>query len=273
LNSIELFAELGKLAIPPMEFIKSIPNVIWAAGIAASVTVYGITKNIRHDTEQRRINRELDLKREVYLEAMDSISKSIYRIATISSINVDDKSVQLTEGMELEISGALKVPIVASSETFQKCSELINLMNAKFTNLYFKKVKIYFLDQKFKVETGFLTNEVDKLIKQASLIAEKRRIQMELVAEVAKVVEAVNQKALDVIISIRKELNLPVDIDSILKVGRENTESSRSLVNKSLMDSEKEFNDFVEFIKEMTTKYVSPHLKEAKEEGSGSLEQ
>lgn len=274
LNLINGFTELAKLALRPLEIINSIPNVIWAAGIAALATVYGVSKNIQHDTEQRIVNRDLELKREVYLDAINSISKGIYRIANISLANIEDENIQLMNGMELEISSAYKVSIVASNETFQKSSELVNLMNSKLIDLYLKKVKIYFFDQKVKVETGFLTNEYEKVLKQSQSIGQKYNMQMELAVEIAIAVEEVNQKAMDVMISIRKDLNLPVDIDSILEVGRKNVENARNLIEKTKMGMAKELNDFLEFARETTKKYVSTKLEEAKkEDGSNPLEE
>ncbi len=240
-----------------VKFINSVPNVIWSGLVASIVTLLGVALTIHYDTKQRKLDRELDLKREVYLEAIDSISKGIHRIANIWSINVGDKDNQLTDGMELETSSALKVLMVSSNETFQKGSDLINLMNAKLGNLYLKSAEIYFLDQKFKVEACFLTGEFEKVLKEVNLETQKYQKKMELLTEVASAVEEVNQKALHVIISIRKELNLPIDEKSILEVGRKNTEISKELIKKSRADTAKMTKDFLEFVSEVS-KNISP---------------
>jgi len=255
-----LFSELGGLVVSFFDMIKTVPNVVWsgviAACIAASVTLLGIRKNNQHDAVQRRINRELDLKREVYLEAIDSISKGIYRISKISSFNMGDNFNQLTEGMESEIASSLKVLMVGSNETFERGSELINLMNSKLLDLISMNTKNYFLDQKFKIEVSFLTNEVEKIFKQVNLETQKYQKRMELLTEVTKAVEEINQKALGVIISIRKELNMPVDEKTILEIGRKNLQDSRDMLKRSKDNMAKELSDFLEFIRETSKKYV-----------------
>ncbi len=259
------------------DMIKAVPNVVWTgvigACIAASVTLLGIRRNNRHDAVQRRINRELDLKREVYLEVIDSISKGIYRISKISSFNMGDNFNQLTEGMESEIASSLKVLMVGSNETFERGSELINLMNSKLLDLISMNTKTYFLDQKFKIEVSFLTNEVEKILKQVNLETQKFQKRMELLTEVTKAVEEINQKALGVIISIRKELNMPVDEKTILEIGRKNLQDSRDMLKRSKDNMAKELRDFFEFISETSKKYA-PSEQESicKENGANPTE-
>ena len=254
---IKFYTELGKLVTYFVDFIDSVPSVIWSGLVASVVTLFGVAFTLHYNTKQRKLDRELDLKREVYLEAIDSISKGIHRIANIWSINVGDKDNQLTDGMEPETSSALKVLMVSSNETFQKGSELINLMNAKLVNLYLKSAEIYFLDQKFKIEACFLKGEFEKVLKQVDLETKKYQKKMELLTEVASAVEEVNQKALHVIISIRKELNLPIDEKSILEVGRKNTEISRDLIKKCRVDTAKMIMDLLKFVSEVSQN-VSP---------------
>lgn len=266
----ETISGLGILGICIIDVIKGTPNVIWSAIIAALVTWYGIGRNIRHDIEQRKIQRELDLKRAVYLEAIDSISKGIHRISSIPSINVGEDLNQISNGIEPEIASALKVLMVGSNETFEKGSELINLMNEKLLYLIFMSSKIYFFEQKFKIEMGFLTNEVEKLLKQANLGAQKYQKKMELLTEVTKSVEEINQKALGVIISIRKELNLAVDEKSIFEIGRKNVDVSRTLIKKSQENMAKELTNFLEFVGETTKKNVHSEQESICEEDAQS---
>ena len=266
---IKFYTELEKLMTYFVELIHLVPIVVWSGLVASGVTLLGVAFSLHYNTKQRKLDRELDLKREVYLEAIDSISKGIHRIASIWSINVGDKDNQLTDGMEPETSSALKVLMVSSNETFQKGSELLNLMNSKLINLYLKSTEIYFLDQKFKIEACFLTGEFEKVLKQVNLETQKYQKKMELLTEVASAVEEVNQKALQVIISIRKELKLPIDEKSILEVGRKNTEISTDLIKKSRADTDKMVQDLLGFTSEVVKKRF-PHEQEIIGNGDGS---
>lgn len=264
---------LTRLMIEFKEFIKSIPNVVWSGIVASFVTLIGVGLTIRHNSKQRERDRALDLKREVYLEAISSISKGIHRIANIWSVNIGDHNSRQTNGMEQEISSSLKILIVSSNETFQKASDLINLMNQKFVNLYLKSANIYFIEQKFKIETNCLTDEFEKLLKQVTLETQKYQKKIELLTEIANAVEEVNQKALHLIISIRKELNLSVDEKFILEVARKNNEVSKNLIKKSQAEMAKEIKDLLEFTSKVSKQYLHPEQKAiAKEDGFNSVE-
>ena len=105
-----------------IRLLKEIPNVVWSAIIASLITLSGVwlsnrnsrnlqQNQLRHDAERRNSERELALRKEVYLEALESISISIARISHLNPTDFANNTTQkkeLWEGIVQESTSYFK---------------------------------------------------------------------------------------------------------------------------------------------------------------------
>jgi hypothetical protein len=97
------------------DLINLVPNVIWAAIIASVLTLAGVlttnrnnnsrlTKQLEHEGAQRDKEREIDLRREVYLGAAEAIAEAHGKIVQIPNFELQNIQDQFSN---LKLSAAL----------------------------------------------------------------------------------------------------------------------------------------------------------------------
>src|SRR5688500_4484802 len=69
------------------EFAQAIPPAIWAGIIGALLTLLGVNMQLRYNSRERERDRQMQLRRDVYLEAAEGLAAStdfLFRFTNIS---------------------------------------------------------------------------------------------------------------------------------------------------------------------------------------------
>lgn len=157
-----------------LEFIKIIPDVVWAAVLASLLTLEGVLltnrgnnnrllEQLRHDKDQRDREREMGLRRDVYLKAAESVSKAMSAIARTSNLDITEDEL----GNDLSESSASfsKIHIIGKYKTVQAVSQFSSELAAVYLLLLTKRVPL--LKKKNKISI------IDGLIEKSSREREK----------------------------------------------------------------------------------------------------
>jgi hypothetical protein len=130
------------------EFIKSIPDVVWAAMLASLLTLIGVilsNRNSRaqtfaqleHDSAQRDREREMALRQDVYLRAAEAVSKGQNILGRLSNLNLSNEELG---GEFSQVSAALaKIQVVGTNETFQAVSAYSRELASAYLELLLKR--------------------------------------------------------------------------------------------------------------------------------------
>ena len=117
-----------------LDWLKSIPDVIWSGVIASILTLSGVlisnassTKRLRaqlaHDASEKFKDRKASLRREVYLKAAEELVKANMYLASLPSVDISTTNV----GSSLQdfFVAASKLALVSDAETTYQVNELI----------------------------------------------------------------------------------------------------------------------------------------------------
>jgi heme exporter protein D len=118
-----------------IELFSKVPNVVWAALGGSALTVLGVflqniwesrrlKQKLDHEAEQRRLDRQIQLRREIYLEAADSAVKAQRILGVIAR---PDRGLQEIVGefdTSLDIAGLSKVHLVGKLATIRAFQDL-----------------------------------------------------------------------------------------------------------------------------------------------------
>lgn len=152
-----------------VNLIKQIPDVVWAAIIASALTSIGVfftNRNSRiqqqagllHDAKQRDREREMSLRKDVYLKATEAITKGQNFLIRLSNLNIPSQSFDDDYG---EDSASLaKIHIVATNETVQAVLTYSRHFASAFLELSLKRAPL--LARKNRIEN------LDSLIEQSA---------------------------------------------------------------------------------------------------------
>lgn len=186
------------------EFLSQIPDVVWAALLAAFLALSGVLvtnrssriqklAELQHDAAQRNREREMALRRDVYLGAAESISNGQLILTKLSDLSISDQEL----GAEFtRVSAAIaKIQVVGTNSTVQAVSAFSHQLGAAYLELILKRVPL--IDRKNDIE--LLTELINK-----------------------------SQIELDRYITLMKQLNLEGNADQrIWKVINDNVEFER----------------------------------------------
>ena len=90
-------------------WLTSIPHVVWAAIIASGLTIFGVTLanrankkclilQLNHDAQQKDKEREMQLRRDVYIEAAEAIAEAIKDIQSLPNRIVFSNNLEIFDG-------------------------------------------------------------------------------------------------------------------------------------------------------------------------------
>ena len=161
-------------------FIESIPPAFYGVLIGSLLTIIGVvltnisnTKRLKiqheHERELRNTERDLNMRREIYMDAMEAISSGITAISRFSELN--ETPVTLMQSYSDLSPKVSKVTIVGNNETIEALSSFNLELNAAFLRMGAKREKF---DRKLreselignKIEAG--SAELDRLTAQLS---------------------------------------------------------------------------------------------------------
>ena len=129
--------------------IASIPDVIWAAVIASLLTLGGVlltnrgsSKRLRmqlnHDSAQRDRERQMALRRDVYLPAAESVTRLQALLGSLIDLRTPDEN--LSRESTTHIAVISKISVIGSIKTVAAVSALLNEFNSAFLDLSFHRI-------------------------------------------------------------------------------------------------------------------------------------
>jgi len=255
-----------------------IPDVIVATIIGSFITFIGVTlsnrnnrkiqeKKLDHDNKQQKVEREMTLKKEVFLPFADNLYSMNQMLYKIVDANIEDS--QLTMLLSKQNTSLGKIILIGNNETVKNLQKLSTSYESSIFLLFSKRLDL--MDIKYKVKYSSLSidhlskkmyevldkmkntdnQEYDKLSFYLNSIKSdlkgfedensqnsKQLLQKSL--ELSKLAfeesSRLSDLILPVIVSLRKELNLPFDQDEFKKVLEENLKIAKRNLDNLIAD-------------------------------------
>lgn len=118
-----------------LNIISSIPDVFWSGLLASAATLSGVflsnTSNnkrmkiqLQHDSEQKNKERQLTLRRPVYLEFIGELTKLIQKISPLTSVDGSNLSDYINDTMYNFFASAARAQLIAEPRSAQLIDEL-----------------------------------------------------------------------------------------------------------------------------------------------------
>ncbi|CAN5433128.1 hypothetical protein BH10PSE16_BH10PSE16_25220 [soil metagenome] len=135
-----------------IEFLRSVPDVIWSGLIASLLTLSGVliangsnTKRLRiqlqHDGAEKSRERTATLRREVYLCAVEELTKANSYLASLPQS--DPTKANLADGFQDFFGAAAKLQLVAEPKTALLVNQLVATYGELLLRLMQRAIPLY----------------------------------------------------------------------------------------------------------------------------------
>jgi len=213
---VELFARL-----PDTLKAVIIASVVTFVGtsVAALVALIGVLvtnrghekrfrRQLEHDQEQKRLEREMSLRKEVYLDAAEAIMSSLAALGRLADVAVpqDELAKQFSE-----MTGALaKVHIIGSSATLSAVSIFSTELTSAVLDLSLAR---YPLLQK-QAQLKIMEDQTQSSAEQSKIRSEFENEWLAYVQRCYETSTRLSQFLVPAMRSVREELDLPFDAEA-----------------------------------------------------------
>lgn len=122
-----------------VQFLQLVPGVIWSAIVASGITLFGVMLSnksntsrlilqLEHDAREKSKDKLNNLRREVYLKAIEDIEATNIHISTLANRDLANSNMNV----EIQAIGAsiAKLKLVAESDTARLAGELSAALGA-----------------------------------------------------------------------------------------------------------------------------------------------
>lgn len=237
--------------------LNSIPPVVWSGVIGAIIALFGTwlqnrahlkrqKEQLSHDAEQRRVDREMDMRREVYLKATEAVARLQEYLAYFLRSDITfEQNQDAIKGVWAEIG---KVYLIGSMETLEATTNLYKIYCTSVLRITEKRVAVNQIaseisehqltlqeiikwreqiiiaiqaaaeskdgDLVHKLISKFEATEaeVKSLHAQIELLSQSIiPAQIELTVEVSKSTQEFEQITADTLVAVRREINFGID--------------------------------------------------------------
>lgn len=258
-----------------MNWLASIPHVVWAAVGASTITLLGVFAQLKHDAKQRNIEREMKLRRDVYLPAAEHLATAIGYIAKLPNVDFDTQGEMAP--IQSFIASAAKINVIGGDETIAATNILVGKFNSLVVQLMSKKLPLIKLKHEIKtlekitencqarrdaaladmkslnfnketdqglwqlVQSQFSSAQEDETKYQDELAGKRdswMKLTCDMLIECVKAGGQIQDFVTPVLLSIRKELDLPLD-----------QERYRKIVEQIGQEGKQAFDEFITEIK------------------------
>ena len=197
-----------------VNFIKSIPDVVWAAISASALTIVGVllsnsssTKRLKlqlwHDAQEKDKDRKNDLRKNVYLKTAEEITYAIQYIVTLFEHDMSKENIGI--GLKGLSAAIYQANLIASPETVNSLNEFIT----SYAESFLKLIQTLIPLQKIRTDINILNQtyenhsaNVKKLLQEIE--ESNKRGQVDQLAWINKMFEF-NQSECE---KISKEINM-----------------------------------------------------------------
>ena len=160
--------------------LGSIPPTFWATLIGALFVLVGVIvtnrandrrleKQLAHDRDAHNRERQMSLRRDVYLAAAEAISAGLY--TTGQYINLEIPYEKITEAYQAKAPSIAKVQVIAKEETIEALVAFSNELTATFLRLAAHRMPL--MQQKQRAD--FLQTQVNKALGEQTAILEEMK--------------------------------------------------------------------------------------------------
>lgn len=140
-------------------FIRAIPNTVWAAIIASFLTLGGVlltnresTKRLlaqlKYDSAQRDRDREMSLRRDVYLQAAEAVSRIQALLGRLVDLSAHDG--EFANESRINSAAIAKIQVIGNDKTVRAVSAFMNEFVAAYTELWFERIRL--VERKNRIE-------------------------------------------------------------------------------------------------------------------------
>jgi hypothetical protein len=197
-------------------YINFIPDVVWAAILASLLTLGGVIATNRgnrellanqllHDSEQRDRERSMDLRREVFLKAVEAIATNNLSIMSLGDLNISDA--EISKQYSSSSAALSKLNLIASNETIKAISKLSTIMSKNFLRLSGKRFPLMQRQQDINIQSKFYDKSSPSRDQMLGLIKEynlQGKNDESLWKTITKGYEFANKQCLDYIEELKK---------------------------------------------------------------------
>lgn len=135
-----------------LDLIEKIPAAFWGIVIGSFFTLLGtvianrandrrLLTQINNDREMRKRERELTLRKDVYLSAAEAISAGIKTVGRFADLEIPDN--KLTEDYTNKSSAIAKVELIANEQTTGTLKNLVGELSATYLHLFSKRIPLF----------------------------------------------------------------------------------------------------------------------------------
>lgn len=170
-----------------IDFIKLVPDVIWSAIVASGITFLGVMLSNRsntsrlilqlnHDASEKSKEKISNLRREVYLKAVEDIEITNIQIGTLA--NRDLTNLNLTAELQVITASIAKLKLVAEPETTRLAGDLSTAFGALFLRLLPRLVPLQDAKTDIEVNNSAHVNscaEASRILRQIHQFNEEGR--------------------------------------------------------------------------------------------------
>lgn len=152
-------------------YIDRIPATFWGVVIGSGFTILGIHltnrandrrlgRQLAHDGDLKNRERDLNLRKDVYLAASEAIAAGFATLARYVDLNIPHE--KLTEGFVEKAPAMAKVHVIASEATAKALSELQTELSAAMLRLLAKRIPI----AAEKERAGSIKDQMDRFSRE-----------------------------------------------------------------------------------------------------------
>lgn len=268
-----------------ISLVETIPPTFWGVVVGSFFSLGGVVLTNRandrrlqaqltHDRELRNRDRELALRKDVYLAAAEAISAGFISVSKFSNLELPHDKV--TDGYVDKAPAIAKVHVIANEETARAVVSVVGELAATFLRLFARRVPLMAQKQQLAIldeQIGGFGKERDRMVelmKQYNLdgAADDRRwgvIQGTFEFEQKRVTEALEQRRalagalyalqleymkdcveetmklgrllVPTIVAVRRELDLPIDEAAYVQVVEESLAKQRASLTEFLQQA------------------------------------
>jgi hypothetical protein len=142
-----------------LKILLKIPDVVWAAVIASLLTLGGVyltnrgsykrlLKQLEHESSQKDRERNMEIRRQVYLDAAEAITENHLILMKMSDLGISDSD--LSKQFSKSAAIISKVYAIGSAKTVKTVSELTSAIGSRYLLLIAERIPL--IQRKHEIE-------------------------------------------------------------------------------------------------------------------------
>lgn len=270
---------MDRILIEVLRLIEKIPATFWGVVIGSFFTLGGVVltnransrrlrEQLRHDRESRNRDRELLLRKDVYMSAAEAIWAGLNVVGRFGDLDIPDNKIT---GAYMEKSPAIaKVHVIANEQIVRAQTHLVSELTATYMRLFAKRVPLiaqkeqisnlkqqidsFTRDQTQMLELmkqfnldgrtdqqqwsviernfNFAHENIAEISKQrAALVSDLYVKQLRYLEELVGEINRLNRLVVPIVVAVRTELDIPINEAAYMELIEENNRRQEASLN------------------------------------------